>query len=381
MNHLHDICSGSGDFNSMTLDELRKQCQNFGQAWSLSWIEILLLVVSILVGFFWLLAARQRADAETPVVIGNTVEGVAYTGIGFFAGSSFGLFVAEVVPPLWLGLVFLFTALSSLAFVIFGGVTKGDGDAGGKVAATILGLLLATWVIVVAVLGIAVPRSGAAGSDYETYVNLVAFSLGLLGAIDGLAAALLRGPHWAAGWALVFVNSTWGFLGNILGLGVHLGSYLCWANDGSPEKYNRKAYSLYRNGATLKIESGNRFAFTEGWVMSCQSSGSLEVHEAIHVTQHFVLGPIYVVSHGIWDLVGTIFGAILGGAKGIGVGEGVTRMSYFDNPYEIMAYASNSGARDDTKDLVWGSPWSYIFMVLWIAAAIVIFIVLMAAWT
>ena len=77
----------------------------------------------------------------------------------------------------------------------------------------------------------------------QTYVNIVAISLGLLGALDGIIAALLRGPHWAAGWALVFLNSSWGFLGNILGLATHLGSYLCWANDGAPDRNNRKAYT------------------------------------------------------------------------------------------------------------------------------------------
>ena len=32
MNDLNDICGGGADFNSMTLDQLRANCQNFGQA-------------------------------------------------------------------------------------------------------------------------------------------------------------------------------------------------------------------------------------------------------------------------------------------------------------------------------------------------------------
>src|SRR5712691_9865344 len=237
MNHLSDICSGGGDLKSLTLDELRRRCQNAGQAFGMSWAEIVLLILLVLVGFFWLLAARQRANEDTGTVIGNTIEGVAYAAIGMFAGSGFGLFAAEIVPPHLLGVILVLVGLVALVFAIIGAAT-GDGDAGGRVAAVILGVLLAAGVGTLGVLGLAVPGSGAAGNDYENYLNAVAIGLGLLGALDGIVSALLRGPHWAVGWALVFVNSSWGFLGNILGLGTHLGSYLCWANHGAPERSN-----------------------------------------------------------------------------------------------------------------------------------------------
>lgn len=380
MNHLSDICSGGGDLQSLTLDDLRRRCQNAGQAFGLSWAEIVLLILVVLVGFFWLLAARQRANEDTGTVVGNTIEGVAYAAIGMFAGSGFGLLFAELVPPHLLGVILVLVGLVALVFAIIGAAT-GDGDAGGRIAAVILGVLLAAGVATIGVLGIAVHSGGPAGSGYEHYLNAVAIGLGLLGALDGIVSALLRGPHWAVGWALVFVNSSWGFLGNILGLGTHLGSYLCWANDGAVERGNRKAYTLYRSGLTLRNQPGNRYAFTQGWVMSCDSSGALEVHEAIHVTQHFVLGPIYVVSHGIWDGLGALIGLIAGPAAGVGVSEGVTRMSYFNNPYEIMAYATHNGARQDTDKLIFPSPWSYIFMSLWIGGAIAVAIALAVHWT
>ena len=129
-----------------------------------------------------------------------------------------------------------------------------------------------------------------------------------------------------------------------------------------PLRIMNETYTLYRGGLTLRNEPGNRYAFTQGWVMSCDSAGALEVHEAIHVTQHFVLGPI------------------AGPAAGVGVSEGVTRMSYFNNPYEIMAYATHNGARQDTDKLIFPSPWSYIFMSLWIAGAIAASIALTVHW-
>lgn len=380
MNELNDFCGGRGDFNSMTLGQLRANCQDFSQAFGLSTVEIVLLILATLVGLFWLLAARHRAKADTGTVVGNTIEGALYAAIGMFAGSGFGLFVAEIVPPDLLGTIFLLVGVVALVFVILG-AKNGDGDTGGKAAAVVLGALLAALGVMLAAFAYIVPNSGPAGDEYQTYVNIVAISLGLLGALDGIIAALLRGPHWAAGWALVFLNSSWGFLGNILGLGTHLGSYLCWANNGDPERNNRKAYTLYRRGLTLKEEVGNRYAFTQGWVVSCDRPGDLEVHEAIHVGQHFVLGPIFVVSHGIWDAVGAVIGLIAAPLKHMKVEDAVTKMSYFNNPYEIMAYATHNGARQDTDKLIIASPWSFIFMVAWILGAVALTIGLVVSWT
>ena len=380
MNDLNDVCGAGGDAHSMTLDQLRANCQDFGQAFGLSTVEIVLLILVALVGLFWLLAARQRAGADVGTTVGNTVEGTLYAAIGLFAGSGFGLYVAEVVPPDLLGTIFWIVGVVALLFPVIG-AAKGDGDTGGKAAAVVLGALLAVVGVLLAAFAYLVPNGGPAGDQYETYLNVVAISLGLLGALDGIVAALLRGPHWAAGWALVFLNSSWGFLGNILGLGTHLGSYLCWANDGAPERANRKAYTLYRRGLTLRDEPGNRYAFTQGWVMSCDRSGPLEVHEAIHVAQHLVLGPIYVVSHGIWDALGALIGLIAAPIKKLKVSDAVTKMSYFNNPYEIMAYATHNGARQDTDTLIIASPWSIIFMVAWILGAVGLTLGLVISWT
>ena len=160
----------------MPLHQLRENCQNFGQAFGLSTVEIVLLILAVLVGFFWLLAARQRADADTGTVVGNTIEGVLYAGIGMFAGSAFGLFVAEVVPPDLLGTIFWLVGLVALAFAILG-AKNGDGGTGGKAAAVVLGALLAVLGVTLGVLAYVVPNSGAAGDKYETYLNIVAISL------------------------------------------------------------------------------------------------------------------------------------------------------------------------------------------------------------
>jgi hypothetical protein len=392
MNHLKDICSGSGDFNSMTLDQLRQQCQNAGQAFGLTWVEIVLLILGMVAALIWLLWSRIHASEDAGIVVGNAFEGVLYAAIGMVAGSGFGLWAAEIVPPHVLGAILLLTGIAALVFVILG-VIHGNGDASGKVGAVLLGLLLAAAVAVVGGLGLAVPGSGAAGHDYERYLNAVAISVGVLGALDGIIAALLRGPHWAVGWLLVFVNSSWGFIGNILGLGTHLGSYLTGANHGGVVDTNRVAYTLYQNGMTTLIENGQRFAFTQGWVMSCGGTADLVKHEGVHVGQHFVLGPIYILSHAVWDALGIViglFGAFFkwithldDPSKQVNVKDAVTNVMYYDNPYEIMAYMVPHGIRDSklNEPFVLDSPWSFILMVVWILAAIATFIALMVHWT
>src|SRR6185437_1761510 len=120
----------------------------------LTWVEVVLLILVILVAFFWLLAARTRANEDTGTVVGNTIEGVAYAAIGLVAGSGFGLFAAEIVPPHLLGIILVLVGLVALAFAIIGAAT-GDGDAGGKVAAVVLGVLLAAGVGTIGVMGLA----------------------------------------------------------------------------------------------------------------------------------------------------------------------------------------------------------------------------------
>jgi hypothetical protein len=177
------------------------------------------------------------------------------------------------------------------------------------------------------------------------------------------------------GWALVLLNSSWGFLGNVLGLGARIGSSFGYARGGSVVNPNRTWYTLYRRGLTLKRDPGQRYAFTQSWVISCDQPGEIEAHERWHVAQHFILGPFYVVSHGVWDVVGAVIGFFCGLSRsvpGSGLVErwnyAITAWAYFDNPYEIWAYATHAhGARQDTDKFVIPSPWSRIFAVVWIA--------------
>jgi hypothetical protein len=164
----------------MTLGQLRANCQDFGQAFGLSTVEIVLLILVLLVGCS---GSWPRGNARTrmqrrPSATRSRARSTA--AIGMFAGSGFGLVVAEVVPPDLLGTIFGLVGLVALFFAIRG-AAKGDGETGGRVAAVVLGALLAALGVTLAIFAYAVPNSGPAGDEYQTYVNVVAISLGLLG--------------------------------------------------------------------------------------------------------------------------------------------------------------------------------------------------------
>lgn len=374
MNRLSDIC-GRARGASSTLTELRAACHDTGQALGLTTVEGVVLALLAVTGFIWLMAARNRPGARGLDVIGGALEGALYAAIAFWAGSSFGLLVAEVVPPQLLGTLFAVVAVVCVVFAALGAV-NGTGSGGGKALGMLEACLLALVLLALAIFCWRVPGDGPAADAFEASVNAVALGLGLLGATDAMLAALLRAHGWPWGWALVAVNSSWGFVGNCLGLATHAASHNCYANHGGANASPRTAYVRYADGLSLKPG----YAFTQGAVMSSQG-GDYEKHEAIHVAQHYVLGPIYPVSHGIWAAGAGLFGLVAAAIRGKPIGQGIEACSYYDNPYEIVAYACFLNGRNPADDFVFGSPWAGIVAVGWIAAAIIVFAVLVVGWS
>jgi hypothetical protein len=89
------------------------------------------------------------------------------------------------------------------------------------------------------------------------------------------------------------------------------------------------------------VRSG--FAFTQGAVMSntdtWDPTSDLFKHETIHIWQNRVLGPFFWFSYVGW-MVLTIIPALIAGLidSGRRIGDAVTWWTYFDNPWEVMAY-------------------------------------------
>lgn len=63
----------------------------------------------------------------------------------------------------------------------------------------------------------------------------------------------------------------------------------------------------------------------------------------------------------------------------IDAGEGVTRMSYYDNPWEVMAYGLiNPSARNTSDALIWGWGAAITVSVIYGMTAIGVFVALLA---
>ena len=89
------------------------------------------------------------------------------------------------------------------------------------------------------------------------------------------------------------------------------------------------------------VRSG--FAFTQGAVMSNTDTwtptSDLFKHETIHIWQNLVLGPFFWFSYVGWMAL-TIIPALIAGLidSGRRIGDAITWWTYFDNPWEVMAY-------------------------------------------
>jgi hypothetical protein len=380
MNDLADICSESGGaLQSADLDSLRERCVNVHQAFSLPALELTLLLLFAFLGVLLVAIARGRAREPAWPAVLTTIEAAIYAVLGVYAGTTFGLLVAEVVPPIVLGLIFAILAVVGVLFAIVAAV-RGTGSAGWKAFGFLQFLVAAALLAVLAGYAFAVPSSGPAGDDYDAYLDAVAIGLGVAGGTNAILVAVYRGVHWAVGWLLVPLNSAWGFVGNTLGLMTHIASFNFYDDHGAFHKpSDRRYYVCYERGFSLKTNaSGDPFAFTQGAVMTANDD-DLRRHEGVHALQHYVFGPIYPLSHFLWFIPMAVVGAIAGPAKGKDSAYGVTAMSYYDNPWEIVAYEFG-GWRDSSQPLVWSGPGSGIVAASWIVLALVLFIVLMVAW-
>ena len=169
---------------------------------------------------------------------------------------------------------------------------------------------------------------------------------GLIGVFDGLWAT----HKWLGlGVPEFLLDVTWGLGGNTNGVLLHLINF-AWgkhADDGAVdewgagggEKETRAGAHRYLEGFALK--SG--FAFTQGAVMSNMSehgpSSALFRHESIHVWQNRLLGPFFWFSYFGW-MVLTFIPALIAGLidSARRVGDAIQWWTYFDNPWEVMAY-------------------------------------------
>jgi hypothetical protein len=361
---LESICPAHTKLGQLDATAIGIRCLD-ANVFTPSTVGLLVLIAHVVIVPGFLIWARVAKKEDASVVVGAAFESVLYTALGGYAGLVGGVLVGLIFPPLILGITFAILTVVCVIFMIVS-VVRGTGEAGWKVAGVVEMLVLTAGLAVVTGYAFAVPTRNAT-SHYDDLINALAIVLCVAGAFHGFFASYLRGMFWWASPLLIPLNAIWGFLGNILGLFTFLASWNCWKDHGQNDGV-RRAFVYFKDGMSLKTDEYNRpFAFTQGAVVSANTD-DLRSHEAIHVVQHYVWGPIYPISHNVWFVLWAILVAPWAAlAKSIAYGESVTALSYYDNPWEVMAYEVYGG-RDVTKPLIWSKGLGWTVGVLWILA-------------
>ena len=378
---LTDICGATAAaLQRLDLAALRHRCIDVGHVLdpTRDTGAVVVAIVFAILATAGVLIHRLLNRDDWWIVVLESLEALMFGAAAGYAGVVGGIIIAELAPPLLLGLLFLVLAGVGLLFAIVAAV-RGDGDAGWKAFGFLHSLTLIAGLVVMAIFCLAVPGHGPAAGQYHTYLMAAGIGLGLASGVNAIYSCIFRGCFYVVGVVFLIINGTWGFIGNLLGLMTHFASLYSYKDFGrNHAASNRICFVCYENGLSLKSDSAGRFAFTQGAVMSADTS-SLRKHEGVHVAQHYLLGPIYPLSHFVWFVAMLIPGLIGAASEKIDVGEGVTRMSYYDNPWEVMAYGLiNPSARNTSDALIWGWGAAITVSVIYGLAAIAVFVALLA---
>jgi hypothetical protein len=261
-------------------------------------------------------------------------------------------------------------AVAALVLLVIA-LVQGNASIGWKVLGSIELVVLAGAVVTVGVLCFAIPERNAA-ADYQRYLDAVTWLFMGAAVIDALFVTTNGSYHWAVGWFLIPINASWGALGNLMGVIHHTLSWNCFQNQGSIQQDSRKFYTKYDNG--LRLRYSPSFAFTQAAVMS---SPPVEKHESHHVLQHFIFGPVFTVSYMLWMVPAAIVGLVWGLIKGKGI-NGVEAWAYYNNPWEIWAYAVEGWrGQDNDTSLIWGPVASWIVAITFFVVVVGVFVTLL----
>lgn len=389
MDLLEALCEKTAvEVKGFDVDQLRRFGVHLSAAFAPHATLWIVCGVMTALGLAWLLIHRLVKGEEAGAVVGNTIEGVLYGAIGSYSGAVAGILIAAIVPPKVVGVALVIFAALSLLFAIVATV-RGDGDAGWKVLGFVEFLVIAAVLVVGSTFCFAIPSKGKAASQYATYLEAIAVIGAVAGGLMGILAAIFRGAAVWIGWLLAAVNGGWGALGNLLGLMTHVACWNFYADHGKPHAPSRRRfYVRYEKGFSLKSNaSGDAFAFSEGAVISTEFD-DLAKHESVHVLQHLITGPFYPLTHFAWFILFALIGLIAsrgkripdgsGGTKFVDPGDAVTALSYYSNPWEVIAYTT-AGDRHAGDPLVFDDGPAWVACVVWILIGLAVFI-LLTAW-
>ena len=193
----------------------------------------------------------------------------------------------------------------------------------------------------------------------EPGVLLIALVVGGgVGVMDGLWAI----HNWKGlGWLAFPLDITWGLAGSTNGLLLHVINF-AWAGHADGDDEIRHDAHRYASGFRLK----QNFVFTQGAVMSDSQNYSpgtdLYFHETLHCWQNRILGPFFWFSYMGWIVV-IYIPSLIAGAIGGRVADAITWWTYYNNPWEVMAYgiADSSDRSGEADWLCW--PWALVIVI------------------
>lgn len=174
----------------------------------------------------------------------------------------------------------------------------------------------------------------------ENAVLVIALVVGGgVGVMDGLWAT----HRWLGIGPLAFLlDITWGLGGSTNGFLLHVINF-AWGDHADGDDEIRLEAHRYKSGFFIKPG----FAFTQGAVMSDMRWGPVEEgdkplyhHETMHTWQNRILGPLFWFSYIGW-MAATLLPALVAGLIGRRVADALTWWTYYDNPWEVMAYGIN----------------------------------------
>jgi hypothetical protein len=174
-----------------------------------------------------------------------------------------------------------------------------------------------------------------------------------VGAFTGMMDGIWKIHPWdGVGWLSFPLDVTWGLAGSTNASLIHLFNF-AWAKHGEE---TRNAAHRYKKGFAFKPG----FALTQGSVMSSLDTAPgypLYFHERTHVWQNRGFGPFFTLTYLGWMALMLIPGAIAGLVTGQGLGQGIEKWSYFNNPWEVWPYEIQKAHGDNFRDtqgvLIW----------------------------
>jgi len=372
VNDLDKLCKAPS--GPLTLDQIMSRCNSYGMAWDLNGVKIGMIIAGALLLALLVLLDRWNEEEDdpdnpgkkrgigAPTIVFNVIEGLVYGALAVWAGSSAGLILALMLSPQCLGVLLIVFAAIALLMMI-AALSKGTGGNKGLGAFCFIGLMVA--LVGAGLFAFQVPSTGRAADPYGTYLTVMTIFFALSAWVGAWITTIYRGYHWALGWLLVPLNASWGLLGNVLGLMNHFASGFFFPDSGGVTD-RRLLYVLYKNGFHLKAG----YDFSLGDAMS---SNQIEKHEATHVVQHFLFGPIFPISYAVWAVAMFIPGMIAGAiADKRDVGTGITDFCYYNCPWEQIAYAIEGTDNDGEDCLIFNKVVGWIVNILFVLVSTVL---------